>query len=94
MIKCHGCGIEKDMSVLELYPFPEEDRNCDDPVPPIFKLDCKPWEPYKEFGWKKVSVCHICFSKLDPDMWISSRCWNSINPITPFEELPALKDEE
>jgi len=44
--------------------------------------------------WKNVLVCVDCFHKLDPDMWISSRCWTSINPVIPFDELPDLCGHE
>ena len=35
-----------------------------------------------------VIVCHECFKKLDPDMWISENYWININPSIPFDKLP------
>lgn len=92
---CHGCGVEKDPEALEAYPYPESDRICTDPVPPLFELDCEPWEPFDRDGpWRRVTVCHHCFEKLDLDMWISSNCWAKLHPVVPFDRLPLLKPAE
>jgi hypothetical protein len=37
-----------------------------------------------------VVVCWKCFWSLDPDMWISGKCYNSLNPIVPLDKLPKL----
>lgn len=43
----------------------------------------------REVGdWRCASVCNECFHKLEPDMWIDEEGWKSMNPVTPFEELP------
>jgi hypothetical protein len=91
MITCHGCGILKDQTILEIYPYPEEDSLCDEPIEPTLELDCCP-NPGStgDRGWKKVTVCHECFHKLQPDMWISEQCWEKINPTTLFDQLPPL----
>lgn len=86
-MQCFGCGVEKDPKVLEEYSHPETDRICDGPVPPLFVIECQPTG--KDTGWKAVVVCHECFHRLDPDMWISERCWESLNPTTPFDKLPS-----
>ena len=89
-MKCQACGIEKDMDVLEVYPFP--DRLCDEPIPPLLELEC---EGEGGFGsqnpFKVVRVCHQCFERLDPDQWISEKCWKSLNPVTPYEELSIVR---
>jgi hypothetical protein len=36
MNTCHGCGTEKDPNVLEVYPYPEDDDICEDPIPPFW----------------------------------------------------------
>jgi hypothetical protein len=89
--KCMGCGVEKDWNILERYPYPEQGL-VEDPIKPLFALDCEPWEdvPEEHRKWRRAVVCHECFHKLDPDMWISSRCWKRINAVTPFEMLPLL----
>lgn len=92
-MKCQGCGVKKDMDELEKYPYPEDDTICDEPVPPLFEVDAEPWDDVETKDWRRVTVCHHCWRKLDADMWISSRCWKSINPVTPFEDLPLLKEE-
>jgi hypothetical protein len=84
--KCLSCGAEKDISVKEVYPYPEEDRFIDEPIDPLMSIDCQGTN-----DWRVVTVCHHCFHKLDVDMWISERCWVSLNPITPFDQLPKLQ---
>ena len=84
--KCLACGVEKDTSAKEVYPYPGEDRFIDEPIDPLITIDCQGTR-----GWRVVTVCHHCFHKLDVDMWISERCWRSLNPITPFEQLPKLQ---
>jgi hypothetical protein len=88
-VRCHGCGAEKDPAALEVYPYPDDDRFGAEPVRPLFTLDAQPRPP--EAGeWKAVNVCHHCLHRLDPDMWISSTCWKSIDPVTPWADLPAF----
>lgn len=88
-VKCHGCGVEKDPAIFEIYPFPEDHIVIDKPIQPFFDLDCEPND--RNDDWKLVKVCHGCFHKLDPDMWISQRCWEVITPITAFADLPKLE---
>ena len=83
--RCLACGVEKDTSIKEVYPYPE-DGLIDEPVKPLMTLDCDGGGG----DWRVVTVCHECFHKLDPDMWISDRCWLELHPITPFERLPRL----
>lgn len=94
-MNCLGCGAEKDTEVQEPYPYPEDERLCDGPISPLFVLECQPNES-KELGWRMAVVCHECFKKLDPDMWISENCWISLNPKTPFKDLPlyVMSEEE
>jgi len=87
--RCQACGVEKDSSIKEIYPYPE-DGLVDDPIAPLMSIDCQ--GPVVEGGtdWRVVTVCHACFHKLDVDMWISGRCWAALTPVTPFEQLPRL----
>jgi hypothetical protein len=87
MNTCHGCGTEKDPNVLEVYPYPEDDDICEDPIPPFFPLDV---QPQGGSGWRKATVCHECFHRLEPDMWINQRMWEGLNPTTTFDDLPLL----
>jgi hypothetical protein len=93
--KCLACGVEKDMEINESYPY-KEDGFVDEPMEPLLGLDCEPWEDVAEPDrkWRRVTVCHECYHKLSPDMWISSRCWKILNPVTPFEALPLLPAKE
>jgi hypothetical protein len=85
-MKCYGCGITKNTAVMEPYPYPEEDHCSTRPMEPLFVLDCSP--EAIGTGHRAVVVCHECFHKLDPDLWISEKCWRSLNPVVPFERLP------
>jgi hypothetical protein len=85
--KCLACGAEKDISIKEVYPYPDDGVIVDEPIAPLFSIDC---QPGASDGWRIVAVCHECFHKLDVDMWISEKCWLALNPITPFEQLPKL----
>ena len=86
-MKCFACGVEKDLKVLEVYPFPG--RMCDEPIAPLLALECEGDGGFVSRNpFKVVVVCHQCFEKLDPDMWISEKCWRSLNPVTPYEALP------
>lgn len=82
---CLACGVLKDPSIKEVYPYPE-DGLIDEPINPLMTLDCQ--GPLGDC--RVVTVCHACFHRLDPDMWISDRCWLSLDPVTPFAQLPAL----
>lgn len=84
--KCLACGVEKDTSIKEVYPFTEEDGLIDEPIEPLMTIDCQ-----GAGDWRVVTVCHTCFHKLDVDMWISEAGWSALNPITPFEQLPKLQ---
>ena len=81
------------MSVKEVYTYPE-DGIIDDPIEPLHVIDCEgPVLSKDEAGrvlcdWRVVIVCHHCLHKLEPDLWISDRCWAKLNPITPFHDLP------
>jgi hypothetical protein len=91
-MKCMACGVEKALEASEAYPFPG--RMCNESISPLLAIEC---EGDGGFGsdspFKVVVVCHQCFEKLDPDMWIGEKCWRSLNPVTPYEELPLVKKE-
>ena len=80
--QCLACGVEKDTEAKEAYPYPE-DGLIDEPIDPLFKIDCQGTN-----DWRKVTVCHECFHRLDADQWINEAGWKALNPITPFERLP------
>jgi len=87
---CLACDIEKDTSVKEVYPYPDDGIRDDEPINPLMTLDCQGPSAGDGSDWRVVVVCHACFHKLDVDMWISDRCWRSLNPVVPFEQLPKL----
>ena len=90
MNRCHACLVEKDMSVREMY-HPEDERLK--PIEPLLQLDVQPFVAENEkHGWRRVMVCHACFRKLDPDMWISDECLIKIGCKTPYDQLPLMED--
>ena len=88
-MKCHGCGIEKDPKVLEYYLYPEDSLITNEPIPPLGTLEVQS-DGDRDTDWRAATVCHHCFHRLDPDLWIDQRGWEAINPVTPFQELPLL----
>jgi hypothetical protein len=95
MNKCLGCGVEKDIAVLEEYPHKDTDGCiadglCDDPIQPLFDFHCDGGNG----DWRVVVVCHECFHKLEPDMWINRKMWEGLNPVVPFLDLPKLRESE
>lgn len=38
-MKCLSCGIVKDMAILEVYPFPEDNCLTTDPLPPLLEVN-------------------------------------------------------
>lgn len=91
---CHACGVQKDPSVLEVYPFPDDCIITEEPIAPLFEIDCQPGGT--GFGpgeWKVISLCHACFHRLLPDMWTCQDHYEALNPVTPYGELPNLEVE-
>ena len=87
IVKCQGCGAEKDLNSREVYPYEEDRIVTDRAIVPVFYLDCEGEDGYD----RKATVCFECFHKIDPDLWISQRCWESINPVVPFDQLEMKK---
>lgn len=84
-MKCYSCGTDKDLTKEEVYPY-QEDYLTIDPISPLMVIECQVKKVYRA-----VVVCHECFHKLSPDMWISEKCWNSLNPSVTIDELPAME---
>lgn len=38
-------------------------------------------------------ACEKCFEAMEGDMWISRRCWESLSPAVPFNDLPPVEPE-
>jgi hypothetical protein len=91
--KCQACGVEKDSEIKEIYPYPDDGVIDDQPITPFFDLHCQGPHVADVSDWRVVTVCHNCFHRLEPDMWISDNCWKALNPVIPFEQLPKLYDE-
>jgi hypothetical protein len=84
--QCLACGVEKETRFTETYPYPGDGIITDKPIEPLMTVDCQ-----GAGDWRVVIVCHDCFHRLDVDMWISEGCWRSLNPVTPFAQLPKLQ---
>lgn len=87
-MKCYGCGKQKNVNENEIYPY-EEDMITDEPVTPLFVVHCE-----ASPRWKAVVVCHECFHELQPDLWIDEKCWDMLDPVIPFDNLPDLLGNE
>lgn len=96
LIKCWGCGVEKDTDVLEKYLF-TEGGVIEDPIEPLFMIDCEGKKfrlsLMQESEFRLVIVCHSCFKSLNCDMWISQNCWEKLNPKVVYKDLPILEAE-
>jgi hypothetical protein len=97
---CLACGTAKDMATLEVYPYPKDDCLCDSPLPPLLDVDCQAAKVQPDGSWefRNAIMCHECWHKLVAsrgiDMWIGQECWESLNPVTPFDKLPRIEYEE
>jgi hypothetical protein len=90
MPKCLACGIEKDMNKFEMYPYDNDGIITEEPIQPLFEdVPCQSNTDHSDF--RVVTVCHECFHKVQPDMWMSQGEWESLNPITDFSNL--LKED-
>jgi hypothetical protein len=87
--KCQACGIEKDTSLKEVYPYTGDRIVVREPIEPLIEIECE--GSINGDDWRIATMCHACWHKLDPDLWISEDCWLSLHPITPFEQLPKCK---
>lgn len=85
-IRCQGCGVEKDTTTYEVYPYPDEERFGNDPMPPLLDVDTDLPDGKGSSRW--ALVCHRCYSRLDPDMWIDKKTWDAISPVTRYEDIP------
>ncbi len=94
--KCFCCGVEKDLSVQVKYPYEEDNIATDIDVPQLFTVECQGQneDPDNSGDFRMAVMCHDCWHRLETtrgiDMWIGQRCWESLNPITPFEKLPEI----
>jgi hypothetical protein len=85
-MKCFGCGVEKQMGVLETSKWAEKDGLCDEPIPPLHVIECQSDSDSSLF--KAIIICLECHHKLEPDMWISESMWKNLNPVISFDMLP------
>jgi hypothetical protein len=85
LMKCMGCGAEKDLDVLARYPYPG-DGIVDEPILQLWTIDCAGVPDTS--AWRTAVVCHECFHRLEPDLWINQTMWESLTPVVPFDRLP------
>lgn len=88
MVKCHVCGIEKDPSVKEFYPYEEDNIVTDRPTSPVCSIDVEGYDGYD----RRATICNECWHRLcvmdAVDLWLSEKIWETLNPVTPFNQLP------
>ena len=90
ILKCDSCGVEKDESAQEIYPF-EEDGVIETPIEPFFDVDVRGGGAPGEGDWRVARMCHQCFHDFSVDMWITEDCWTRSGPDVAFEQLRPLK---
>lgn len=83
---CQACGKEKDTDVNEVYPYPEDYYFDNVPIPPLFDMELE----LLDGTFRKVDICHECFHKIQPDMWIGFNEWESLQPVTPTGSLEKI----
>ena len=83
--KCLACGIEKDIDLHEIYPYPDDCITTEELIEPLIELECQMDNDCSDF--RIATVCFDCFHKLEPDMWISESMWESLNPLVSAKEL-------
>lgn len=85
---CDGCGTLIDPDKLVMYPKVEGEASMvctTEPVIPFTWLDVEPNSDADEY--KTCNICWHCFNKVQPDMWISERCWELTPQFRKFSEL-------
>jgi len=94
LLRCFGCGAERNTEIFELYCYEEEGMDDGEPRPPLFVIPCdytvSSSNPTLNDKSGAAVVCHECFHKLSPDMWIDRGCWESIDPLIQTEDLPDI----
>ncbi len=88
-MRCFLCGTEKDPSILETFPYEEGSLTQEEPIDPLLVIECE-----TNSVWRAAVVCHHCFHRLDPDMWVLGKHWDSMDPKVPFRLLPATHGSE
>lgn len=87
LMHCFCCGVEKDTEVYELNT-QDDSLIQDQPIPPLFVLECARTISASVTDWRITIVCHGCYFRLQPDMWISDSMWTAAKPKLVFEDLP------
>lgn len=94
VMKCLSCGSEKDTGGESIYLHSGEYDHLiqSEPIPMLLVVECE-----GDDGSRMAILCHDCWHRLGEntqgiDMWISDRCWETLNPVIPFADLPEPKD--
>lgn len=82
-MNCLACGANGDGEAI--YPYPDDCIDDSEPLPKLFCIDAVPTIHGDKS--RMCVVCHECWHKLDVDMWISEKCWESLSPQTKFSDL-------
>lgn len=89
-MKCLSCGTDKNLDINEIYPYNGEYDGLtqEKPIEPLILVEAE-----GETEFRMAILCHECFHNLSEntqgvDLWISEKCWLTLNPVTPFNNLP------
>jgi hypothetical protein len=76
-----------------VYPYDDGKCYTDGPVPKLFCIEAEP--TVRRTPYKLLILCHSCWHKLEgddgPDMWTHQKCYEALQPQTPFDDLPRLQ---
>lgn len=93
-MKCFSCGADKDLSEEKVYPYPEDGSLCDEPISQLLTIECQGKEDKPDGRWRLAVMCHDCWHRLQTsvgiDLWIGEKCWELLDPVTPFAGLPKV----
>jgi hypothetical protein len=88
-VKCLCCGADKELGILTTYPY-DGTLTREAPVEQLLCIECQ-----GTTGFRMAIMCHECWHKLEVtrgiDMWIGQECWDSLDPATPYDQLPEVR---
>lgn len=92
-MRCYGCGDDKDLKTLAVYPYPDDEILCDDPIEPLLVAEIQGEADRGDY--RAAVYCHECFHRIETecgghDVWLGQNQWEGLTPLVPFADLPAI----
>lgn len=82
-----------------IYPYEEDTLDTEDTLPQLLTIEVQGINAKKQpvADYRIGVLCHQCWHRLEDnggiDMWIGQGCWESLDPVTPFAQLPKTLDD-